>query len=932
MLISLFIIFAKSKRFMVKLMRQQQWLLATLVLYVRALLNFLAVSNTALSFAVAIQSMDIYNGHRALVGIYSLLSTTKRFARLKPYLAIVHGSLLLWILYAMALWAGNYALVLGELFTTDISTKSKLIAGIRKVHDSLETTGFSRNRVNDAVDVISTVALHVLVEEIRRSEIIITLLGPVTVVDGILFAAKSLGTFVIRPEQLLQWLDYASPPPVLAWGIFSAQLASNSLGAIWGLSTGTGLLSALERVLVVYGVLVTIPLVFMHRRLPPPYENRDWNMALNSRHRLLFLIPELDSGVRSKLHFVIKFFERYEKAYSSTTNTWTSSVAWVDRKWASVHAWVQKNVTQRLQVSNGEEAAEYQFVQESEVSICGRLCGNSGAVSDLCLQVPYKDEIDEDNQNTHYSRVLRYLRNKQHTNMLEMEKEKEKQLQLEVELKDENKDEADGEKSAVESSPSTETTSLETPQDSPTKTSWTEWVFGTPSKPSTSSSENNDKEDVVPAEAPVEGSSGSHDELKDNALSQEVSSTSVPVYDTDIEEEVSAVMKALLARLEEKQIRTPQSEWAKLSRFTRFYYRVRGRNEKDHFLEVAAEAQRVRVSSRTSRSSSKSSCSSSKSFSLPSSKSSALENASSPASELALSAEQEEAPELLSTKLKTEDDSTPNSFHSSAAHDSQPPVNPSSNLSQLFSNTSAGDNCSDEATQVAVELANRIVDDLVSQLVDNVATDGEENSHDGTIHLRDNRHDHEASPSNTGEAVHSHSLSAADSDPAVRPSVNANNDVQNRVTAPASTRTDRAKSEGNAESCCINEEAEERAQCGSSMVDQPGATQADNGNETATSIAAKPPTRAAKDEQKDVPTCGDEKDNASSPSYSSSAVSSPEADANREPSNKVGAALAEMEVSAPRRRWTEHGINYLNKLWKAEPDVIELQEMERTID
>ena len=381
-LFTLLVLFAKSKRFMVKLMRQQQWLLATIVLYVRALLNFLAVSNTALSFAVAIQSMDIYQGHRALVGIYSLLSTLKRFSRLKPYLAMVQGSLLLWILYAMALWAGNYALVLGELFTTDISTKSKLIAGIRKVHDSLETTGgFTRNRVNDAVDVISTVALHVLVEEIRRSEIIITLLGPVTVVDGILFAAKSLGTFVIRPEQLLQWLDYASPPPVLAWGIFSAQLASNSLGAMWGLSSATGLLSTLERLLVVYGVLVTIPLAFMHRRLPPPYENRDWNMALNSRHRLLFLIPELDSGVRSKLHFVIKFFERYEKAYASTTNTWTSSVAWVDRKWASVHSWMQRNITQRLQVTNAEEAAEYQFVQESEVSGLLFIC-NQGLLNE----------------------------------------------------------------------------------------------------------------------------------------------------------------------------------------------------------------------------------------------------------------------------------------------------------------------------------------------------------------------------------------------------------------------------------------------------------------------------------------------------------------------------------------------------------------------
>eukprot|EP00510_Aplanochytrium_minuta_P000337 CAMPEP_0184023924 /NCGR_PEP_ID=MMETSP0954-20121128/11704_1 /TAXON_ID=627963 /ORGANISM="Aplanochytrium sp, Strain PBS07" /LENGTH=1168 /DNA_ID=CAMNT_0026307009 /DNA_START=891 /DNA_END=4397 /DNA_ORIENTATION=- len=339
--------------------RLPPWLVSTITLLLRAFLHFLSVKNTAFSFAKSFTKADIYHGHRAIVGIASLVSR-KSFAKdlnLQPFLPFIHGSLLIWILYSLLIWFGNYVVMIISVLANDITSFDKLL----ELHHTLESSGFTMSRVGDALDVISTVSLHVLVHQIQKSEIIISLLGPVTVVDGIMFAAKSLGTFVTKPDHILQWLASASPPPLFAWTIFACQACSLFLGVFWGFLSEVDVgVTEREKYVATYAVLLTICIVSKDRKLPPPFQKKTWEDALSTRHRLLFLIPELDSGVKSKLHFVIKFFEQYEKAFVHTTSTWSASINWIESKWVGVKASAKRYI-------RGSDGEEYQFVETYEV-------------------------------------------------------------------------------------------------------------------------------------------------------------------------------------------------------------------------------------------------------------------------------------------------------------------------------------------------------------------------------------------------------------------------------------------------------------------------------------------------------------------------------------------------------------------------------------
>jgi len=328
------------------LLRSRTWLVSTIALGVRAALSFVSAQNTATSLGLAIMfGMEnavgdcLYHSHRAGVGLFTILSRSEK--SLKTYNPYVVGSLLVWIVYNLATCLFAYAQAVAPLFLIGKDYNLEVaISDIQTLHAELANSGFAGARLRDALNALTTIALHVLLEELRRPEILMTVFGPKKVVTGMLFAAKSLGHVVASPESVLLWLDNVTPPVMVSRALLSASWCASSLGLICGLLLHFELVSKLNLIISCYAVLVTVPFYLAHKRMPPPHEDQDWDDALKSRHRLLYLIPDIDTGFRSKLYFAISFFEHYEFAMSRSQHYASSS-------FVKVKDWVQSNFTKR---------------------------------------------------------------------------------------------------------------------------------------------------------------------------------------------------------------------------------------------------------------------------------------------------------------------------------------------------------------------------------------------------------------------------------------------------------------------------------------------------------------------------------------------------------------------------------------------------------
>ncbi|GBG25965.1 Hypothetical Protein FCC1311_021852 [Hondaea fermentalgiana] len=332
--------------------RRQTWMVSTAALGIRAALNFLSARNTALSLALAIEHVvastphdGLYHGHRAFVGFFAIISRSR--TELKPYNPWVVGSLLLWIGYHCLIVAYTYSsaiiyalaplLFVGEDYDWQIA-----FADSTSVFKNVSSSAFAMARLGDALNALTTIALHVLIEEIRKPDIVMTLVGPKKVVEGILYAAKSLGNVVSSPDSVLFWLDKTTPPVDVSWALLSLQFGATGLGLFWGLVTHFHWLSPFEAFLVTANVLQFIPKLLWRKSLPPPHETQVWNQALESRHRLLYLIPDINSGLRSKVYDAVTFFEHYEFAVNRSQEYASSS-------FVRVKDWVQSSFTKREQ-------------------------------------------------------------------------------------------------------------------------------------------------------------------------------------------------------------------------------------------------------------------------------------------------------------------------------------------------------------------------------------------------------------------------------------------------------------------------------------------------------------------------------------------------------------------------------------------------------
>eukprot|EP00512_Aurantiochytrium_limacinum_P001598 CAMPEP_0171485418 /NCGR_PEP_ID=MMETSP0958-20121227/533_1 /TAXON_ID=87120 /ORGANISM="Aurantiochytrium limacinum, Strain ATCCMYA-1381" /LENGTH=1155 /DNA_ID=CAMNT_0012018203 /DNA_START=438 /DNA_END=3905 /DNA_ORIENTATION=- len=330
--------------------RKQTWMVSTAALGVRGGLNFLSARGTSISFALAIQHLNgpspfdgLYHAHRAFVGFYSIISRAK--PELKPYNPWVVGSLLLWIGYHCIIVLYTYGvafisalaplLFVGEHYDLQIA-----LSDSSEAFNNISGSAFALARLSDALNALTTIALHVLIEEIRKPDIIMSLVGPKKVVEGILYAAKSLGHVVSSPDSVLFWLDKTTPPIDVSWALLSLQYGATGLGLFWGMVTHFHWLSSFEAFLITTNVLQILPKVLWNRALPPPHESQVWHEVLESRHRLLYLIPDIDSGLRSKVYDAITFFEHYEFAVHRSQEYASSS-------FVKVKDWVQASFTKR---------------------------------------------------------------------------------------------------------------------------------------------------------------------------------------------------------------------------------------------------------------------------------------------------------------------------------------------------------------------------------------------------------------------------------------------------------------------------------------------------------------------------------------------------------------------------------------------------------
>ncbi|CAK9108906.1 Uncharacterized protein SCF082_LOCUS50632 [Durusdinium trenchii] len=321
--------------------KSRTWLVSSTGLGVRALLNFVSASNTATSLARALLSPNydgVYHAHRAAVGLFTLASRFKK--DLKPVTPFVVGSLLVWILYNVGLCVVNYVQAFAPLIVGDAHDLTAAMAGVAEIHAELAESGFAWARLKDAIDATCTISLHILVEEIRRPDVIMTMMGPKKVVTGMLFAAKSLGHVVANPKSVLFWLDKATPPVTISWALLAAQYSATFLGLACGLLAQSGVVTKLELVLLSYCVFLSIPFYLWQKTMPPPYDDQVWAEALKSRHRLLYLIPELDSKARSRIYFAINFFEHYDFAV-------TSSKEYASYSFVKVKDWVATSFSKR---------------------------------------------------------------------------------------------------------------------------------------------------------------------------------------------------------------------------------------------------------------------------------------------------------------------------------------------------------------------------------------------------------------------------------------------------------------------------------------------------------------------------------------------------------------------------------------------------------
>ena len=421
--------------------------------------------------------------------------------------------------------------------------------------------------------------------------------------------------------------------------------------------------------------------------------------------------------------------------------------------------------------------------------------------------MPYKEDIDEDNQNTHYSRIVRYLRKKQHTNMLEMDKEIE--LEKKLELKMESVSVEPQRSSPSASASPVEETAMEDVKESPRRASWTAWMFGATE---TSSmvvdcgegglempiSTSTTVDHAPPPSSPKNRSGRSVSIVAADAPAD----TEIEEAKDPVEEAVAEVVATMLDKLDAEEEEAAQAEWGKLSRITRFYYRLRGRNEKDYLAELNAAA------------------------------------------DAEASAKETETVE-------------PEEHANDGGEEVQGEAVESTTMEK-------------EAAEVAEEIARLIVNELMADL--------------------------ELQSSNRNGSERRHSS----------------------ASACKGERSRGALLDGKQAEC---DEGYEGERC----------REGQSGNHRSRSDMTGGDPSEKKGERLvmdgDLLDREEEEKAGSTPSWSS--ASSPEATIDAERERNVGTVLAEMEMSGPQKGWTENGMQYLNKLWKPEPDVIELQEMDR---
>jgi len=329
------------------LFHSQTWILSALTLGVRSFLSLLSFRNTATSFVLFLtlvynkQPADesLYHGHRCLVGWF--LAASKYHKPLKRFVPYIVASLLVWTLYNVTLCGVMYLNGILPLLQKLIAGES-IIYDLISLYEEFTTSRMVYTHLRDAIDAVCAISLHVLVLEIQRQDILMSLLGPKKVVSGILFAGKSLGHVVLSPDSVMCWLDNATPPFLVSWVLLSLQHTGNVLGVLYGFGYQTNLMTVKEVALLTYGILITVPFILWQQNLPAPHEEFTWADALKTRHSLLYLIPDIDVGTRSKLYYAIHFFDQYDSAIKKT-KSFVPNQASLSWQYEKFHDWIWRN-------------------------------------------------------------------------------------------------------------------------------------------------------------------------------------------------------------------------------------------------------------------------------------------------------------------------------------------------------------------------------------------------------------------------------------------------------------------------------------------------------------------------------------------------------------------------------------------------------------
>eukprot|EP00924_Labyrinthula_sp_SR-Ha-C_P014633 snap_masked-scaffold_34-processed-gene-3.56-mRNA-1 protein AED:1.00 eAED:1.00 QI:0/0/0/0/1/1/2/0/1384 len=355
---------------------------ATAVLAIKTILTVFAVKFCTESFKVFYYTYDVYHLHKAMTSLLSFYcnlcssyynnnlheflvyddddedpepeaegvvlfrDTLKHkvitFGRLlKEKLVFIHGSLLIWIAYYLLTLVTLNGFDLVSFFYlhfAKIDPQNLLLDLINFEADPYHVWELIKSidlgLIKDSLGVVSTVSLNIFLDQLCQTEILFATLGPSALMQGLFIAAKSVKSFIASPTDVLYWLHTSSPPFIASLIIISVQSSYIFLGVVVGL----------------------FPYWYIDKRMPEPFDDQTYEEGLKSRHRILYLIPELTDELKIKLKLVVKYYEKYEEAFQSTEEAISNTLM-------SLRG-VRDQVTEKLK-SNADVAMETTLGEDS---------------------------------------------------------------------------------------------------------------------------------------------------------------------------------------------------------------------------------------------------------------------------------------------------------------------------------------------------------------------------------------------------------------------------------------------------------------------------------------------------------------------------------------------------------------------------------------